>query len=115
MAAGVALGAAAVTFVASGPSAAVLTGVLALAVAATFVEAYPVPIEGISSGGVSLTAVFIVGAAVIYGWAPAVMIGFLARGVIELIQRRPPVRLAYNSAVYALGGLAAGLRRGSRG
>ncbi|HWB56892.1 MAG TPA: diguanylate cyclase [Gaiellaceae bacterium] len=108
VAAAAALVAAAVSFAASGPSAAVLAGVLALALAATFVEAYPVPIEGISSGGVSLTAVFIVGAAVIYGWAPAVMIGFLARGVIELVQRRPPVRLVYNSAVYALGGLAAG-------
>ena len=76
-------------------------GVLALAVAATFVEAYPVPIEGIASGGVSLTAVFIVGAAVIYGWAPAIMIGFIARATIELVQRRPAIRLAYNSAVYA--------------
>ena len=83
-------------------------GVLALAVAATFVEAYPVPIEGISSGGVSLTAVFIVGAAVIYGWAPAIMIGFVARATIELVQRRPAIRLAYNSAVYALGGAAGG-------
>ena len=85
-----------------------LGGVLALAVAATFVEAYPVPIEGISSGGVSLTAVFIVGAAVIYGWAPAVIIGFIARASIELVQRRPAIRLAYNSSVYALGGGAAG-------
>ncbi len=85
-----------------------LGGVLALAVAATFVEAYPVPIEGISSGGVSLTAVFIVGAAVIYGWAPAVLIGFIARASIELVQRRPAIRLAYNSSVYALGGGAAG-------
>jgi diguanylate cyclase (GGDEF)-like protein len=82
--------------------------VLALAVAASFVEAYPVPIEGIASGGVSLTAVFIVGAAVIYGWAPAVMIGFIARATIELVQRRPAIRLAYNSAVYALAGGAAG-------
>jgi diguanylate cyclase (GGDEF)-like protein/putative nucleotidyltransferase with HDIG domain len=72
------------------------------------VEAYPVPIEGISSGGVSLTAVFIVGAAVIYGWAPAVMIGFVARAAIELLQRRPVIRLVYNSSVYALGGAAAG-------
>ena len=85
-----------------------LGGVLALAVAATFVEAYPVPIEGISSGGVSLTAVFIVGAAVVYGWAPAVVIGFVARASIELVQRRPAIRLMYNSAVYALGGGAAG-------
>jgi diguanylate cyclase (GGDEF)-like protein len=67
-----------------------------------------VPIEGISSGGVSLTAVFIVGAAVIYGWAPAVIIGFIARASIELVQRRPAIRLAYNSSVYALGGGAAG-------
>ncbi len=67
------------------------------------------PIEGIASGGVSLTAVFIVGAAVIYGWAPAVMIGFIARATIELVQRRPAIRLAYNSAVYALAGGAAGV------
>jgi diguanylate cyclase (GGDEF)-like protein len=87
---------------------AMLGGMLALAVAATFVEAYPVPIEGISSGGVSLTAVFIVGAAVIYGWEPAVIIGFVARASIELVQRRPAIRLAYNSSVYALGGGAAG-------
>jgi diguanylate cyclase (GGDEF)-like protein len=92
----------------SEPTLGVIGGVLALAVAATFVEAYPVPIEGIASGGVSLTAVFIVGAAVIYGWAPAVMIGFIARATIELVQRRPAIRLAYNSAVYALAGGAAG-------
>jgi diguanylate cyclase (GGDEF)-like protein/putative nucleotidyltransferase with HDIG domain len=104
----VAILAAAVAFAASAPTVGVMGGVLALAVAATFVEAYPVPIEGISSGGVSLTAVFIVGAAVVYGWAPAIMIGFIARATIELVQRRPAIRLAYNSAVYALAGGAAG-------
>ena len=104
-----ALVAAAVSFAMSEPTLGVMGGVVALALAATFVEAYPVPIEGIASGGVSLTAVFIVGAAVIYGWAPAVMIGFIARATIELVQRRPAIRLAYNSAVYALG-----RRRGRR-
>jgi diguanylate cyclase (GGDEF)-like protein len=103
-----ALVAAVVSFGLSEPTIGVMGGVLALAVAATFVEAYPVPIEGIASGGVSLTAVFIVGAAVIYGWAPAVMIGFVARATIELVQRRPAIRLAYNSAVYALAGGAGG-------
>ena len=103
-----ALVAAVVSFGLSEPTLGVMGGVLALAVAATFVEAYPVPIEGIASGGVSLTAVFIVGAAVIYGWAPAIMIGFIARATIELVQRRPAIRLAYNSAVYALAGGAAG-------
>jgi diguanylate cyclase (GGDEF)-like protein len=107
-AAATAIAAATASFTSSEASLAVMAGVLALAVAATFVEAFPVPIEGIASGGLSLTAVFIVGAAVIYGWAPAVMIGFVARATIELVQRRPAIRLAYNSAVYALAGGAAG-------
>jgi diguanylate cyclase (GGDEF)-like protein len=102
------LAVAAVAFAASTPAAAVPGGILALCVAATFVEAHPVPIEGVASGGVSLAAVFIVGAAVIYGWAPAVIIGFLARAIIELIERRPAIRLVYNSAVYALAAAAAG-------
>ena len=96
-------------FVASNPEPEVLAGVFALLLAATFVEAHPVPIEGISSEGISLAAVFIVGTAVIYGWAPAVVMGFLTRALIELFQRRPTIRLSYNSAVYSLGGGAAGL------
>ena len=115
LSAGAALVAAVVSFALSQPMLGVMGGVLALAVAATFVEAYPVPIEGIASGGVSLTAVFIVGAAVIYGWAPAVMIGFIARATIELVQRRPAIRLAYNSAVYALAGGTAGAAAGLAG
>jgi hypothetical protein len=73
------LGFATFSFAGSNPSAAVLGGVLALLFAATFVEAHPVPIEGISSEGISLAAVFIVGTGVIYGWAPAVIMGFLTR------------------------------------
>ncbi len=96
-------------FVASNPEPEVLAGVFALLLAATFVEAHPVPIEGISSEGISLAAVFIVGTAVIYGWAPAVVMGFLTRALIEMFQRRPAIRLSYNSAVYSLGGGAAGL------
>src|ERR671939_1619747 len=83
-----------VLFVAAKPSAEVLGGVLALLLASTFVEAHPVPIEGISSEGISLAAVFIVGTGVIYGWAPAVIMGFLTRVVIELVQRRPFIRLS---------------------
>ncbi len=114
-AAAAALVAAVVSFGVSEPTFGVIAGVLALALAATFVEAFPVPIEGITSGGLSLAAVFIVGAAVIYGWAPAVMIGFVARATIELVQRRPAIRLAYNSAVYALAGGAAGATAGLAG
>jgi diguanylate cyclase (GGDEF)-like protein len=102
------LGAATLVFATSNPRPAVYAGVLALLLAGIFVEAHPVPIEGISSEGISLAAVFIVGTAVIYGWAPAVLMGFLTRAPIELVQRRPLIRLSYNSAVYALGGGAAG-------
>jgi diguanylate cyclase (GGDEF)-like protein/putative nucleotidyltransferase with HDIG domain len=100
--------AAAAVFAASAPSMSVLAGVLALTVAAAFVEAHPVPIEGISSDGVSLAAVFIVGAAVVYGWAAATLLAFVAHLVVKYIRRQPPIRTAYNSAVYALGGAAAG-------
>jgi diguanylate cyclase (GGDEF)-like protein/putative nucleotidyltransferase with HDIG domain len=103
-----ALVAAAATFAMSEPSVGLVAGVLALLAAAAFVEAHPVPIEGVSAEGISLGAVFVVGVAVIYGWAEAVMLGFLARTLIELIQRRPPIRLIYNGSVYALGSAAAG-------
>ena len=102
------IGAAVYEFAVSGQHLAVVGGVLALLLAATFVEAHPVPIEGINSEGISLAAVFIVGAGVLYGWAPAVIVGCLTRAMIELIRRRPLVRLTYNAAVYALAGGAAG-------
>jgi diguanylate cyclase (GGDEF)-like protein len=107
-----ALGVAAWNFAVAPPSFSVAMGILALLAAATFVEAHPVPVEGVSAEGVSLGAVFVVGVAVIYGWAPAVVVGFLARAVIEQLQHRPPIRLTYNSAVYAVGSMAAGLAAG---
>ncbi|MFN0155820.1 MAG: diguanylate cyclase domain-containing protein [Gaiella sp.] len=81
---------------------------LAFALAAIVAERFPVPVMGVSAGGVSLAAVFIVGAAVVIGWEAAVLVGVLARGTIELWQRRPFSRLSFNSATYALAGAAAG-------
>src|SRR6187551_1552335 len=51
-----------------------LGGIAVLVIGAALAEAFPVPmeLEGMAAGGVSLAAVFIVGAAVLYGWAPAV-------------------------------------------
>ena len=92
------------------PSFAELAGLVALLAAATLAEAFPVPIEleGVAAGGVSLTAVFIVGAAVLYGAAVAIVISFTALALIQVSHHRGGVRLAYNSAVYALAGAAAG-------
>ncbi len=86
----------------------VLAGVLVLLLAATVAEAFPVPVEGVSAGGVSLAASFIVGTALVHGWQAATLVGFLCRLAIELHGRRPFVRVAFNSSVYALAAAAAG-------
>ncbi len=91
-----------------------LLGIAVLVLGATLAEAFPVPIEleGVAAGGVSLAAVFIVGAAVLYGWAPAVIVAFLSLAAVQIRQRRGFDRLLYNGAVYALSGAAAGAAAG---
>ncbi len=95
------------------PGAGLLGAVALLAIASTLAEAFPVPLESVPNGSVSLAAVFVVGAALLYGWHAATIVAFTTRGAIELIARRPFVRFAYNSSVYALGGVAAGLAAGA--
>jgi diguanylate cyclase (GGDEF)-like protein len=107
--AGIAVFAAAVVRLAeSDPSIRVLGGLLILLASATLAEAFPVPIESLPAGNVSLAAVFVVGTGVIYGWAPAALIACFTRVSIEIIQRRPLTRLVFNGSVYLLGGAAAG-------
>ena len=91
-----------------------LAGLLALLAAATLAEAFPVPIEvkGLAAGGVSLAAVFFVGASILYGWAPAVLVAFASLAIVQMTHRRGLVRLLYNGAVYALSGAAAGVAAG---
>jgi diguanylate cyclase (GGDEF)-like protein len=86
-----------------------VVGALVLLVAAIAAEAYPVPIQGVSVGGVSLAASFLVAAALIYDWQVAVLVSVATRVTIELAQRRPLMKVTYNSAVFALSGLAAGV------
>ncbi len=85
-----------------------LGGAAVLLLAATVAEAFPVPVEGVSAGGVSLAASFIVGTALVYGWQTATLVAFLCRLAIELHGRRPLVRVAYNSFVYAIAAAAGG-------
>jgi diguanylate cyclase (GGDEF)-like protein/putative nucleotidyltransferase with HDIG domain len=89
-----------------------LTGSLVLLGAAILAERFPVPL-GVGSGGVSLAAVFIVGAGYLYGWAPAIVVGCVTRGVFEVLQQRRRIdRLVYNTATYGLAAGAAGLAAG---
>ena len=44
----------------------------------------------------------------LYGWAPATLLAFLMQLTVETGRRRPLVRVAYNSSVYALAAAAGG-------
>ncbi len=90
------------------PEGAWLAGVGVLLVSAILAEAFPVPVDNLPAGHVSLAAIFILGTALIYGWPAAIVVGFLTRALLELLQRRPLVRLLYNGALYALAAAAAG-------
>jgi diguanylate cyclase (GGDEF)-like protein/putative nucleotidyltransferase with HDIG domain len=98
-----------VEFAESDPGAAELTGLLALLVASTAAEAFPVPIENVPVGGTSLATVFIVGTAVLYGWPAATLVALLTQLIVETGRRRPFIRIVYNTSVYALAAAAAGL------
>jgi diguanylate cyclase (GGDEF)-like protein len=104
----VAIAAAAASLAGEGLSAPSLAGLLALFAAAAFTEAFPLPIRGIPIGRTSLASVFIVGTAVLYGWAAATILSFLMQLTVEAGRRRAPIRVAYNSSVYALAAAAAG-------
>jgi diguanylate cyclase (GGDEF)-like protein/putative nucleotidyltransferase with HDIG domain len=83
-------------------------GVVALLSVSMLAERYPVPLDDVDVGGISLGIVFGVSAVVLFGWAAGVLVCFLAPAVIHLLEHRPPVRVAYNAATYALGAASAG-------
>src|SRR5262245_49400766 len=106
----VAAGAATVGLALWGGAAASLAGpAAALLLAATLAEAFPVPIERVRAGATSFANVFIVTAAVVYGWRLGVLVGAFSMSSVEVYRRTPAVRLLYNSALYALAAAAAGL------
>jgi diguanylate cyclase (GGDEF)-like protein len=109
VAAGAAVVAASLVALAADPSSPTsLAGLLALFAAAALAEANPVPIERLPAGQISLAAVFFVGTAVLFGPPEAVVLAVGVRLTVDLIRRRPKVRLLYNTAAYALSAAAAG-------
>ena len=99
--------AAAASFAVSPLDAATLAGIAGLLAASTLAERYPVPLDGIDTGGVSLGFVFCTAAIVLYGWEAGVIVGFAAP-IMQLLEHRPPVRVAYNAAVLSLAAVFAG-------
>jgi diguanylate cyclase (GGDEF)-like protein len=100
----------AVYSLATGPlDAALAASLVGFLAALMLAERYPVPIEGVDVGGVSLSFVFGVAAAVLFGWAAATLIVFAATLTVHTLQHRPPLRVAFNSAVFALATAAGGI------
>jgi diguanylate cyclase (GGDEF)-like protein/putative nucleotidyltransferase with HDIG domain len=99
--------AAAVSLATAPLSIAALAGILGLLAASTLAERYPVPLDGIDTGGVSLLFVFCVGTTVLYGWEAGVVVAFAAP-IMQMLEHRPPIRVAYNAAVLSVVTAAAG-------
>ena len=76
---------------------------------AAVAEAFPVQIAGVAAGATSLATIFIVATAAVYSWQLATLVGFLTMLLVEARRRKPLVRVAYNAALYSLGGAAAGV------
>jgi diguanylate cyclase (GGDEF)-like protein len=85
-----------------------LIGLGALLAASTFAERFPVPVQGAEANGVALGYVFAVASIVLFGWEAGVIIGFGAPVLMHVIEHRPPVRIAFNGAMFAIAAAAAG-------
>ncbi len=82
---------------------------LAFLAAIALAERFPVPVEGMGAGGVTVGFVFAVAAIVLLGWPAAVLVVAVGPTVTHLIGKRPPVRVAYNGSMFAVSALAAGV------
>jgi len=86
-----------------------VAAVAALLVGMVLAERFPVPVEGMDAGGVTLGFVLAVAAIVLFGWQAGVLVAAGGPTVTHLIGRRPPLRVAYNGSMFALSALAGGL------
>ena len=91
-----------------GTPASAFAGAAVFLLGATVSEAFPVQIAGIAAGATSLATIFIVATAALYSWQLATLVGLLTMCLVETRRRKPLVRVAYNAALYSLGGAAAG-------
>ena len=101
--------AAAVNFVSTPHSATELAGLAAFLGASLLADRFPVPVDDLDASGVSLAFVFGLSAIVLFGWAAGVLVVFATPAIMQLLDRRPPIRIAYNSFAFALTAASAGI------
>src|SRR5206468_7837089 len=94
--------AAASSFATSPHSATELAGLGAFLGASLLADRFPVPVDDLDASGVSLAFVFGLSAIVLFGWAAGVLVVFATPAVMQVLDRRPPVRIAYNSFAFAV-------------
>jgi diguanylate cyclase (GGDEF)-like protein len=98
-----------VRFAQSPPDAIELVTLGILLTLAVVAEHFPMPVDSADVQGYSLSAVFIIGGTVLFGWVPMTLICALHVLVTDLFEHRPPLRVAYNGEVLVLATLAGGL------
>jgi diguanylate cyclase (GGDEF)-like protein len=86
-----------------------LGAIAGLFIGMVLAERFPVPVEGVDAGGVTLGFVFAVAATVLFGWQAGVIVAAGGPTVTHLIGHRPLLRVAYNGSMFALSALAGGL------
>jgi diguanylate cyclase (GGDEF)-like protein/putative nucleotidyltransferase with HDIG domain len=87
----------------------VLAGLAAFLGASLLADRFPVPVDDLDANGVSLAFVFGLSAIVLFGWAAGVLVVCATPAVMQMLDRRPPVRIAYNSCAFALTAASAAL------
>jgi diguanylate cyclase (GGDEF)-like protein len=101
--------AATVSFATTEHAATVLVGVAAFLAASLLADRFPVPVDDLDANGVSLAFVFGLSAIVLFGWAAGVLVVSATPAIMQFLDRRPPIRIAYNSFAFALAAVTAGL------
>jgi diguanylate cyclase (GGDEF)-like protein len=104
-----AIGLALFRYVDASPSASDLAKLFLLMASMALAERFPVPVEGMGAGGVTLGFVFSISSIILLGWPAGVLVATGGPTFTHLLQRRPPLRVAYNGSMFALSALAAGL------
>jgi diguanylate cyclase (GGDEF)-like protein len=101
--------AACVTFVRADHTTGELLSVAGLFVAMALVERFPVPVEGVDAGGVTLGLVLAIATIVLFGWQAGLIVAVGGTTVTHLLGHRPPLRVAYNGSMFAVAATVAGL------
>src|SRR5690348_1584127 len=104
-----AVGAAVVSYVRADHTTGALVSVACLFVVMVLVERFPVPVEGIDAGGVTLGLVLAVATIVLFGWQAGLFVAAGGATVTHLLGHRPPLRIAYNGAMFSLAAAITGL------